>query len=90
MIPSHLQLFNDLFRNNANLSESSERKHNHNYFMEMISVDGMYDSMMYVGKWRPPPTVEESIVYNLTLKFQYWVFKGQAVHMSYDMNRIQP
>ncbi|XP_037606254.1 sorting nexin-14-like isoform X2 [Sebastes umbrosus] len=44
------KLFNDLFKNNANLSESSERKHKHNYFMEMISVDGMYDYMMYVGR----------------------------------------
>ncbi len=48
----HLQLFSDLFKNNANMSESQDRKHNHNYFMEMVSIDGMYDYMMYVGKWR--------------------------------------
>ncbi|KAL3052072.1 hypothetical protein OYC64_004762 [Pagothenia borchgrevinki] len=41
------KLFNDLFRNNANLSE---RKHNANFFEETLSVDGMYDYMMYVGR----------------------------------------
>ncbi|XP_033504819.1 sorting nexin-14-like isoform X3 [Epinephelus lanceolatus] len=44
------KLFNDLFRNNANLLDSSERKQNYNCFMEMVSVDGMYDYMMYVGR----------------------------------------
>uniref|UniRef100_A0A672ZAP8 Sorting nexin-14-like n=1 Tax=Sphaeramia orbicularis TaxID=375764 RepID=A0A672ZAP8_9TELE len=44
------KLFNDLFKNNANLSENSDRKQNHNYFMEMVSVDGMYDYMVYVGR----------------------------------------
>ncbi|KAI4793100.1 hypothetical protein KUCAC02_032933 [Chaenocephalus aceratus] len=53
MIPSlivllfALQLFTDLFRNNANLSE---RKHNPNFFEETLSVDGMYDYMMFVGR----------------------------------------
>lgn len=44
------KLFNDLFKNNANLSESLEKRNNHNYFMEMITVGGMYDYMMYVGR----------------------------------------
>lgn len=44
------KLFNDLFKNNANLSESFEKKQNHNCFMEMVSVDGMYDYMMHVGR----------------------------------------
>ncbi|XP_053192894.1 LOW QUALITY PROTEIN: sorting nexin-14 [Scomber japonicus] len=44
------KLFTDLFKNNANLSESSERKYNQNYFLEMITVSGMYDYMMYVGR----------------------------------------
>ncbi|TKS75307.1 Sorting nexin-14 [Collichthys lucidus] len=44
------KLFSDLFKNNANLSESLERKHNHNYFLEKISVDGMYDCMMFIGR----------------------------------------
>uniref|UniRef100_A0A6Q2YKF3 Sorting nexin 14 n=1 Tax=Esox lucius TaxID=8010 RepID=A0A6Q2YKF3_ESOLU len=38
----------DLYKNNANLSECVEKKHNHNYFMEMISVEGMYDYMMFL------------------------------------------
>ncbi|XP_033935548.1 sorting nexin-14-like isoform X2 [Pseudochaenichthys georgianus] len=41
------KLFTDLFRNNANLSE---RKHNPNFFEETLSVDGMYDYMMFVGR----------------------------------------
>uniref|UniRef100_A0A8C4HZ80 Sorting nexin 14 n=2 Tax=Dicentrarchus labrax TaxID=13489 RepID=A0A8C4HZ80_DICLA len=44
------KLFSDLFKNNANWSDSWERKYNHNYFMEMVTVDGMYDYMMYVGR----------------------------------------
>ncbi|KAM4633705.1 sorting nexin-14-like isoform 2-T2 [Polymixia lowei] len=44
------KLINDLFKNNANLSEGSERRHNQNYFLEMMSVSGMYDYMVYVGR----------------------------------------
>ncbi|XP_063757865.1 sorting nexin-14-like isoform X2 [Eleginops maclovinus] len=44
------KLFTDLFQNNADLSESPERKHNRNCFEETLSVDGMYDYMMYVGR----------------------------------------
>ncbi|XP_035534497.1 sorting nexin-14 isoform X1 [Morone saxatilis] len=44
------KLFSNLFKNNANWSDSWERKYNHNYFMEMVTVDGMYDYMMYVGR----------------------------------------
>ncbi|MGH0137366.1 UNVERIFIED_CONTAM: hypothetical protein FKN15_040235 [Acipenser sinensis] len=44
------KLFNDLFKNNANRSDSSEKKYNQNYFMEMITVEGVYDYLMYVGR----------------------------------------
>ncbi|XP_041810550.1 sorting nexin-14-like isoform X5 [Chelmon rostratus] len=44
------KLFNDLFKNNANRSEMSEKRHNQNYFMEMITVEGVYDYLMYVGR----------------------------------------
>ncbi|XP_030054986.1 sorting nexin-14 isoform X2 [Microcaecilia unicolor] len=44
------KLFNDVFKNNANRSENVERKHNQNYFMEMMTVDGVYDYLMYVGR----------------------------------------
>ncbi|KAK2884300.1 hypothetical protein Q8A67_017937 [Cirrhinus molitorella] len=44
------KLFNELFRNNANLPEGLERKHNQNYFMELMEVDGLYDYMMYIGR----------------------------------------
>lgn len=44
------KLFSDLFRNNANLTDSLERRHNHNCFLEMMSVDGMYDCMMFMGR----------------------------------------
>ncbi|XP_006008919.1 sorting nexin-14 isoform X2 [Latimeria chalumnae] len=44
------KLFNDLFKNNANRSESIERKHIQNYFMEMITVEGVYDYLMYIGR----------------------------------------
>ncbi|KAL0969551.1 hypothetical protein UPYG_G00228970 [Umbra pygmaea] len=44
------KLFNDLFKNNANRSESTEKKHNQNYFMEMINVEGVYDYLLYVGR----------------------------------------
>lgn len=44
------QLFNDLFKNNANRSENTERRQNQNYFMEMLTVEGVYDYLMYIGK----------------------------------------
>uniref|UniRef100_A0A3P8TV21 Sorting nexin 14 n=1 Tax=Amphiprion percula TaxID=161767 RepID=A0A3P8TV21_AMPPE len=44
------KLFNGLFKNNANFSGGPEIKQNSNYFMEMVTVDGMYDYMMYVGR----------------------------------------
>ncbi|KAG7510032.1 sorting nexin-14 isoform X4 [Solea senegalensis] len=44
------KLFNDLFKNNANRSELTEKRHNQNYFLEMITVDGLYDYLMYVGR----------------------------------------
>ncbi|XP_061097361.1 sorting nexin-14-like isoform X1 [Conger conger] len=42
------KLFNDLYKNNA--SRSDEKRHNQNYFLEMITVDGVYDYLMYVGR----------------------------------------
>ncbi|XP_053700861.1 sorting nexin-14 isoform X1 [Synchiropus splendidus] len=44
------KLFNDLFKNNANRSDMAEKRHNQNYFMEMIHVEGVYDYLMYVGR----------------------------------------
>ncbi|KAG7254960.1 hypothetical protein CRUP_004278, partial [Coryphaenoides rupestris] len=44
------KLFNDIFKNNANRSEATEKRHNQNYFMEMITVEGVYDYLMYVGR----------------------------------------
>ncbi|KAL2081871.1 hypothetical protein ACEWY4_021689 [Coilia grayii] len=44
------KLFNGLFRNNANLSENVEKKHNLNYFMEVMPVEGVYDYMMFMGR----------------------------------------
>ncbi|XP_040925532.1 sorting nexin-14-like isoform X2 [Betta splendens] len=44
------KLFNSLFQNNANLSDSSERRPNPNYFLDMVPVHGMYDYMMYIGR----------------------------------------
>lgn len=47
------QLFNELYKNNANRSEMAEKRHNQNYFMEMATVEGVYDYLMYVGKFLP-------------------------------------
>ncbi|KAM4771617.1 sorting nexin-14 isoform 2-T2 [Rhinophrynus dorsalis] len=44
------KLFNDLYKNNANRSENTERRHNQNYFMEVMTVEGVYDYLMYVGR----------------------------------------
>uniref|UniRef100_A0A3P9KS84 Sorting nexin-14 n=1 Tax=Oryzias latipes TaxID=8090 RepID=A0A3P9KS84_ORYLA len=44
------KLFNDVFKNNANRSETTDKRHNQNYFMEMITVEGVYDYLMYVGR----------------------------------------
>ncbi|KAE8603017.1 hypothetical protein XENTR_v10014196 [Xenopus tropicalis] len=44
------KLFNDLYKNNSNRSENIERKHNQNYFMEVMTIEGAYDYLMYVGR----------------------------------------
>uniref|UniRef100_A0A8D0D857 Sorting nexin 14 n=1 Tax=Sander lucioperca TaxID=283035 RepID=A0A8D0D857_SANLU len=44
------KLFNDVFKNNANRSELTEKRHNQNYFMEMITVEGLYDYLMFLGR----------------------------------------
>ncbi|KAG8444816.1 hypothetical protein GDO86_009826 [Hymenochirus boettgeri] len=44
------KLFNDLYKNNANRSENTERKHNQNYFMELMTIEGTYDYLMYIGR----------------------------------------
>lgn len=44
------KLFTDLYKNNANRSESTEKKYNQNYFLEMMTLDGIYDYMMYVAR----------------------------------------
>uniref|UniRef100_A0A8B9L979 Sorting nexin-14 n=1 Tax=Astyanax mexicanus TaxID=7994 RepID=A0A8B9L979_ASTMX len=44
------KLFNELYKNNANRSENMEKRHNQNYFMEMITVEGVYDYLMFVGR----------------------------------------
>ncbi|PNI88007.1 SNX14 isoform 18, partial [Pan troglodytes] len=37
-------------KNNANRAENTERKQNQNYFMEVMTVEGVYDYLMYVGR----------------------------------------
>ncbi|XP_063773035.1 sorting nexin-14 isoform X4 [Pseudophryne corroboree] len=44
------KLFNDMYKNNANRSEYIERKHNQNYFMEVLTVEGVYDYLMFIGR----------------------------------------
>ncbi|XP_063765208.1 sorting nexin-14-like isoform X5 [Eleginops maclovinus] len=44
------KLFNELYKNNANRSELTEKRHNQNYFMEMITVEGLYDYIMFLGR----------------------------------------
>ncbi|KAM9315942.1 sorting nexin-14 [Gastrophryne carolinensis] len=44
------KLFNDLYKNNANRSENTERRHNQNCFMEVMTVEGVYDYLMYIGR----------------------------------------
>ncbi|TSM77332.1 Sorting nexin-14 [Bagarius yarrelli] len=44
----YLQLFNELYKNNANRSDVTEKRHNQNYFMEMITVEGIYDYLMFL------------------------------------------
>lgn len=57
MTPLLSQLFNELFKNNANRSEVAEKRYNQNYFLEMTTVEGVYDYLMYVGKPNEPPPV---------------------------------
>ncbi|XP_056422000.1 sorting nexin-14 isoform X4 [Hyla sarda] len=44
------KLFNDLYKNNANRSENIERRQNRNCFIEVLTVAGVYDYLMYIGR----------------------------------------
>uniref|UniRef100_A0AAY4DE96 Sorting nexin 14 n=1 Tax=Denticeps clupeoides TaxID=299321 RepID=A0AAY4DE96_9TELE len=44
------KLVSDLYKNNADLAEAVDRRHKPNYFMEIMSVDGVFDYMMFVGR----------------------------------------
>ncbi|XP_049335470.1 sorting nexin-14 isoform X1 [Astyanax mexicanus] len=44
------KLFSDLYKNNADQLEIADKKHNQNYFLEVLDLEGVYDYMMYVGR----------------------------------------
>uniref|UniRef100_A0A8C5BVM1 Sorting nexin 14 n=1 Tax=Gadus morhua TaxID=8049 RepID=A0A8C5BVM1_GADMO len=44
------KLLSPLFQNNANLADGADRRQNQNLFMEMVSVSGLYDHMMHLGR----------------------------------------
>ncbi|XP_026774173.1 sorting nexin-14 isoform X1 [Pangasianodon hypophthalmus] len=47
---SNKKLYNELFKNNADQADSTDRKHKQNYFLERMELEGVYDYMMYVGR----------------------------------------
>ncbi|KAM9703716.1 LOW QUALITY PROTEIN: sorting nexin-14-like [Menidia menidia] len=47
---NHKKLYSSLFGNNANMAPGGERRPNANCFLDAMTVDGMYDSMMYAGR----------------------------------------
>ncbi|KAL4649027.1 sorting nexin-14 isoform X2 [Arapaima gigas] len=44
------KLFSALYKNNAGRTEVTEKRHIQNYFLEMVTVEGVYDYLMYVGR----------------------------------------
>ncbi|TSL47585.1 Sorting nexin-14 [Bagarius yarrelli] len=44
------ELHNNLYKNNADQADSTDRKHKQNYFLERMELEGVYDYMMYVGR----------------------------------------
>ncbi|KAM3851269.1 sorting nexin-14 isoform 1-T2 [Vipera latastei] len=44
------KLYNELYKNNANRSENLERRQNENYFLKMMSIEGVYDYLMYIAR----------------------------------------
>uniref|UniRef100_A0AAY5EA24 PX domain-containing protein n=1 Tax=Electrophorus electricus TaxID=8005 RepID=A0AAY5EA24_ELEEL len=44
------KLYNDLYKNNADQPDSTNRKYKQNFFMEVMEMEGVYDYMMYVGR----------------------------------------
>ncbi|XP_061757406.1 sorting nexin-14-like isoform X1 [Nerophis ophidion] len=51
------RLNNKLYRNNGNMAAGAERQHQYNCFLEAVSIDGMYDYMLHIGRllFRMPP-----------------------------------
>ncbi|KAL7987919.1 hypothetical protein Chor_006838 [Crotalus horridus] len=44
------KLYNELYKNNANRSENLERRQNENYFLKMMTIEGVYDFLMYIAR----------------------------------------
>ncbi|CAL8312697.1 unnamed protein product [Boreogadus saida] len=44
------KLLSPLFQNNANLADGADRRQNQNLFMEVVSVSGLYDHVMHLGR----------------------------------------
>lgn len=82
-------LIGDLFKNNANLPEGFERKHNQNCFLEMMPVSGMYDSLMYVGRvvFHMPDWLHHFMsAGRILLKNTFEAYMDQYMHFKLDQN----
>ncbi|KAG8124064.1 hypothetical protein E2320_019626 [Naja naja] len=59
------ELYNELYKNNANRSENLERRQNENYFLKMMTVEGVYDYLMYIGKKLLTVTEMSRVVFHI-------------------------
>ncbi|XP_078504288.1 sorting nexin-14 isoform X2 [Lissotriton helveticus] len=89
------KLFNDLYKNNASRSENAERKHIQNYFLEMVTVEGVYDYLMYVGRvvFRIPDWVHHlmmggRILFKNTLETYTDCYLNDKLHQLVEEHRL--
>ncbi|KAF4794706.1 Sorting nexin-14 [Turdus rufiventris] len=89
------ELFNDLFKNNANRSENAERRQNQNYFMEMMTVEGVYDYLMYIGRvvfhipdWLHHLLMGGRILFKNTLELYTDYYLHNKLEQLFEENRL--
>uniref|UniRef100_A0A8C3V3G8 Sorting nexin-14 n=1 Tax=Catharus ustulatus TaxID=91951 RepID=A0A8C3V3G8_CATUS len=89
------KLFNDLFKNNANRSENAERRQNQNYFMEMMTIEGVYDYLMYIGRvvfhipdWLHHLLMGGRILFKNTLELYTDYYLHNKLEQLFEENRL--
>nr|XP_057946128.1 sorting nexin-14-like isoform X5 [Doryrhamphus excisus] len=80
------KLFNDLFKNNANRSDIAEKRHNQNYFMEILTVDGRV--VFHIPDWLHHLLMGGRILFKNTLEAYTDYYLQQKLNQVVEEHRL--